>query len=164
MTAYRQSHPPALSSPYYFWIPENSDTLKASPTRLSISVDKNCSTGTRDNLSLFPLLSINSLFHRYENFCETQKGSPMRFFGTVRRTVFQRKIFLFPPLSSIFFELPEVSETDHKRFPSKSFWLPRDRKFPMKTRDITLPGKKFSFSKISDTLQDSLTSFFSTVR
>ena len=121
MTAYRQSHPPALSSPYYFWIPENSDTLKASPTRLSISVDKNCSTGTRDTPSLFPLLSINSLLHRYKNFCETQKGSPMRFFGTVRRTVFQRKIFLFPPSHQPFLSYRKFLKQITKGFLQKVF-------------------------------------------
>ena len=49
-------------------------------------------------------------FFRYQKFCETKKGSPTKFFGTVRQQIFYRKSW-YSPLSHKVFRHPKFSET-----------------------------------------------------
>ena len=45
------------------------------------------STENRDT----PLLPLIHEYFRYQKFCETKKGSPTKFFGTVRQQIFCRE-------------------------------------------------------------------------
>ena len=69
---------------------EVSDTLKVSPTNFLGTGRQNILTENRDTPFLPPFL-IQKIF-RYQIFRETQKGSPTKVFGTVRKQLFYRKL------------------------------------------------------------------------
>ena len=87
-----------------------------------------------------PSLVLN--IFRYQNFSGTQKGSPTKFFGTVREKIFDGKSRYFLPHLIQNFSIPEISET-LKRSPTK-FFGSETKKFRQKieNRDITLRSIK----------------------
>ena len=97
---------------------------------------------------------------RWKNLSEAPKCSPMKYFNTVRQN--RRKIVIPPPY-------PNFSDTrnycNSKGFPYKNFrhW---DKKFSTENLDTPPPSfiQIFSGPEVSETLKDSPTKFFGTVR
>ena len=92
--------------------------------------DKKLLTKNRDT----PPSPLIHKFFRYQKFCETQKGSPTKIFGTVRQQIFNRKSWYSPHRHKVF------------RYPKlmKHWWLPLQKL-------SALWGKKFSTEDL-DTL------------
>ena len=88
---------------------------------------------------------------RYQNFFETQKGSPTNFFGTVRQKIFDktvmlsRSVRLSPPPHPLL--CMEISDTrvflKHKRVPQRIFSALWDKKNSTENSDIPFLCIKF---------------------
>ena len=103
--------------PYHFSTPENSETLKGSPTNIFGTVRQKNST---ENLVTPPFLSIkffatgNFLKHSTERF-------PYKIFRHCETKKFRRKILLLPLLIHKVFRYRNFSETQHRRVPLRNF-------------------------------------------
>ena len=73
-----------------------------------------------------PPFLIHKIF-RYQKFCKTQKGSPTKFFGTVRQQIFYRKSW-YSHLRHKIFRYPKLSETQ-KDSSTKLFGTVRQNNF-----------------------------------
>ena len=82
-----------------YFLTENRDTPPSSPS---------------------PPPSLIHKFFRYQKFCETQKGSPTNFFGTVRQNNFDKKSWNPPPLLSLKF-FGTRNFLKHRRVPQRNF-------------------------------------------
>ena len=89
---------------------------------------------------LVPLLL--SLLFGYQNFCETQKGSPTK--GSLLWDIkFSMENFDTPsPFLSIKFSDTRIF-LKHRNVPLRNCWLLWDKKFPTENRDIPLFCIKF---------------------
>ena len=70
-------------------------------------------------------------------FCETQKVSPTKFFGTVRQNNFDRKSWYQPPLLSLTY-FGTRNFLEHRRVPRRNFSALWDKKFSTENRDTFL--------------------------
>ena len=77
---------------------------------------------------------IHKIF-RHQKLCETKKGSPTKFFGTVREQIFYRKSWSSPHRHKRF-RYQKFSET--QTGPRRNFSALWDKKNSTKNRDITL--------------------------
>ena len=71
------------------------------------------------------------------------KGSPTKFFGTVRQTIFDWKSWYSPLFIHKLFRYPKFSETQHRRVPLRNVSVLRDKKSSTKNCDNTLLSIKF---------------------
>ena len=74
-------------------------------------------------------------FFRHQKLCETKKGSPTKFFGTVREQIFHTKSWSSPHRHKRF-RYQKFSET--QTGPRRNFSALWDKKNSTKNRDITL--------------------------
>ena len=102
------------------------DTRNLSKHRsLSALRDEKISTENHDFPPSYPK------FFRYRKFCETKKGSPSKFFGTVRQQSFYRKS-LYSPLRHKVSRYANFSET-HTGYSAKFFAIVRQIFFNRKS-------------------------------
>ena len=98
-------------------------------------------------------------FFRYQKFCETQKGSPTKFFGTVRQQIFNRKSWYSPHRHKVF-RYPKLMK--HWRVPLQKFSALWGKKFSTEDLDTPTPHptpspphplihKLFRYQKFSET-------------
>ena len=75
-------------------------------------------------------------FFPHLKFSETQKGSPTKFLGTMRLTIFYGKSW-YPPIMKKFFRNPKISET--QKGSAAMFLILWDKKFPTEKLDTPPP-------------------------
>ena len=104
--------------------------------------DKKLLTKNRDT----PPSPLIHKFFRYQKFCETQKGSPTKIFGTVRQQIFHRKSWYSPHRHKVF-RYPKFSET--QTGPRRNFSALWDKKkFNKKSWHNSLKHKIFRYPKL----------------
>ena len=120
-----------------------------------------------ESLSCQVFLTIYNYHFSIPEISKTLKGSPTKFFGTVRQKIFDRKSWysLFPPSSVIhnFFRYKKFCETQ-KGSTTKFFDTVRQQIFYWKWWYFPLRHKIFRYPKLSETQKGSSTKLFGTVR
>ena len=141
----------------------NDNFSKHSTGLFAYDVNRYCETKKFDRKSWYslPPTPLIRKSHRFQNFFETQKGSPAKSFGTVGQQFFCRKLW-YPLLGINFFDTRNFVK--HRKVPLRKDSVLWKKTILTESRGISNTSNIFGYQKFSETRKSFRTNFFGSVR